>query len=115
MNDAPMIDVLVVGAGPAGMTLTIDLARRGIVCRIIDRLPAAPVGTRARGVSPRSQEIFEDLFILEALSTYAEPALPWRIFDRDNRVAREVDAASTPNPALPPIPDAPYRGILQVS
>ena len=34
-------EVLVVGAGPTGLTLAIELARRGIATRLIDR-----VGTR---------------------------------------------------------------------
>src|SRR5215510_10975807 len=101
MSNTYLLDVLVVGAGPAGLTLAIDLARRGMVCRVLDRLTGPPVGTRARGISPRSQEIFENLGILEALSAYGEPPLAWRLYDRDNKIAREMDAASTPNASLP--------------
>ncbi|HEY4388567.1 MAG TPA: FAD-dependent monooxygenase, partial [Ktedonobacteraceae bacterium] len=108
-----IIDVLVVGAGPAGLTLACDLARRGKTIRIIDKLKEAPVGTRARGLSPRSLEIFEDLGILEALSTYAEPSLPWRTYDHDNQVIRETDTTSAAN--VDPTPDTPYRSFLQVS
>lgn len=115
MNTTSILDVLVVGAGPAGLTLAIDLVRRGVACRIIDRLAGPPVGTRARGISPRSQEIFEDLGILHTLSAYAEPPLAWRLYDRENKVEREMDAASTPSASLPSTPDAPYRSPLQVS
>ncbi|MFD6447617.1 FAD-dependent monooxygenase, partial [Promicromonospora sp. NPDC060204] len=54
-------EVLVVGAGPVGLALACDLARRGVGVRIIDRVAAHPVGTRARGVRARTQEVFEDL------------------------------------------------------
>ena len=39
MTDTPLIDVLVIGAMPVGLTLAIDLARRSI----IDRAPTYPV------------------------------------------------------------------------
>jgi 2-polyprenyl-6-methoxyphenol hydroxylase-like FAD-dependent oxidoreductase len=37
MSDAPETQVLIAGAGPIGMTAAIELARRGIACRIVDR------------------------------------------------------------------------------
>lgn len=110
MTDIQITDVLVVGAGPVGLTLAIDLARRGIACRIIDQAPAYPIGTRGRGISLRTQEIFEDLGVLEPLSAYAEPLVPWRYYDQDNKLVREINLASNPV-VLPP----PYRAILMIS
>ncbi|WP_240799716.1 FAD-dependent monooxygenase [Streptomyces sp. A1277] len=47
---APPIPVLVVGSGPTGLTLTIDLARRGVGVRIIDKSARFPRRTsRSRG------------------------------------------------------------------
>jgi 2-polyprenyl-6-methoxyphenol hydroxylase-like FAD-dependent oxidoreductase len=113
-DTTPLVDVLVVGAGPAGLTLACDLARRGKTIRVIDRFKEPPTSTRARGLSPRSLEIFENLGILEALSSYAEPALPWRIYD-DNQHFQEMDMAATARASSEPTPDAPYRSFLQVS
>ncbi|HEU5376646.1 MAG TPA: FAD-dependent monooxygenase [Ktedonobacteraceae bacterium] len=115
MTNTSPLDVLVVGAGPAGLTLAIDLARRDISCRIIDKLALFPTGTRARGIGARTQEIFEDLGMLEALSTYAEPFLPSRFYDRNNHILREVTPASGIDPATLSPPDAPYRPSLMVS
>jgi hypothetical protein len=50
-------DVLVVGAGPVGLTMAAELARHGVACRIIDQL-ATPL--RAIGVTPRTLEVWED-------------------------------------------------------
>jgi 2-polyprenyl-6-methoxyphenol hydroxylase-like FAD-dependent oxidoreductase len=47
-------DVLVVGAGPIGLTAAIELRRRGIECRIIDRLADPAPFTKAVGVQPRT-------------------------------------------------------------
>ncbi len=102
MTDLSSIDILVVGAGPVGLTLAIDLARRGINCRIIDKLATFPVGTRARGIGARTQEIFEDLGVLDALSAYAEPFLPSRIYNGKNQFVREVNPASSIDPAMLP-------------
>jgi len=54
-------DVLVVGAGPAGTALAIDLARRGVAVRLIDKAPHAFDGSRAKGIQPRTLEILDDL------------------------------------------------------
>ncbi|WP_437933005.1 FAD-dependent oxidoreductase [Sorangium sp. So ce341] len=58
-------DVLIVGAGAAGLTLAIELARRGVAFRLIDRLDGPFPGSRGKGIQPRSQEVFEDLGILD--------------------------------------------------
>jgi 2-polyprenyl-6-methoxyphenol hydroxylase-like FAD-dependent oxidoreductase len=58
-------EVLICGAGAAGLTLGIELARRGVDFRLVEMLDAPFRGSRGMGVQPRSQEIFEDLGILE--------------------------------------------------
>jgi 2-polyprenyl-6-methoxyphenol hydroxylase-like FAD-dependent oxidoreductase len=60
-------EVLICGAGAAGLTLAIDLARRGISFRLIDRMDAPFAGSRGKGIQPRTQEIFEDLDFIDRL------------------------------------------------
>ena len=90
---AETIDVLVVGAGPSGSALAIDLARRGLKIRIIDKQPAAFAGSRAKGLQPRSLEMLEDFGILKdiiaaggdypLLGIHVGPfTLPWRMIKR---------------------------------
>ncbi|MEU4261975.1 FAD-dependent monooxygenase [Streptomyces argenteolus] len=68
-------DVLVVGAGPVGLTAASELRRRGLACRVVDRLPARLPYARAVGVQPRTLEIWDRMgMVREALET----AVPMR-------------------------------------
>ena len=57
-------DVLVVGAGPVGLTMAAELARHGVLCRIIDQLAAPLPYCRAIGVTPRTLEVWDDMGII---------------------------------------------------
>lgn len=47
------IEVLVVGAGPTGLMLAVQLARRGVRTLIVDRNPEPSLTTKALGVQVR--------------------------------------------------------------
>lgn len=66
-TDGVDTDVLIVGAGPTGLTLACDLARRGVACRVLERAAGELPGTRGAGVQPRTREIFGDLGVLDAI------------------------------------------------
>ena len=68
-------DVLICGAGAAGLTMAIDLARRGVRFVLIDKLPSSFQGSRGKGIQPRTQEIFEDLGILDRAMAAMEAEL----------------------------------------
>jgi len=51
--------VLIVGAGPAGLTLGAELARAGVSCRILERRPVPYEHSRAFGLQPRTLEILD--------------------------------------------------------
>ncbi|WP_167043115.1 FAD-dependent monooxygenase [Salinibacterium sp. ZJ454] len=51
------VDVLIVGAGPSGLALAVELQRFGIRFRIIDREPQAVHESRALAIQPRSLEV----------------------------------------------------------
>ncbi len=56
-----MESVLIVGAGPVGLTAALALARAGVATRIIDKAAAPSPFCRAIGVTPRTLEVMEDL------------------------------------------------------
>ncbi len=99
------IDVLIVGAGPTGAALAIDLARRGLDIRIVDKAPRAFDGSRAKGLQPRTLEVLHDLGALDdilaqgslypLLGVHFGPCtIPWRMFS-NRRPTRETPFPST--------------------
>ncbi|ONI54992.1 MULTISPECIES: FAD-dependent oxidoreductase [unclassified Streptomyces] len=99
MTDAST-DVLIVGAGPTGLTLALDLARRGAAVRIVDKSPAHPRTSRAKGPNPRSLEILADLRVVDEVLAAGSAPLPMRVY-RDHRPVAETDpwADAAPTPA----------------
>ncbi|MGE3875419.1 MAG: FAD-dependent monooxygenase [Parvibaculaceae bacterium] len=63
-GDSTRESVLVVGAGPVGLTMASELDRHGVGCRLIDRAPEPLPYCRALGVTPRTLEVWEDMGIV---------------------------------------------------
>ncbi|MEV6159249.1 FAD-dependent monooxygenase [Nonomuraea sp. NPDC052129] len=74
-------NVLIVGGGPTGLTLAVDLARRGVNCRIVEQAPEPLGGSKGKGLQPRTQEVFDDLGVIDRVlaATTLYPPLRGRI------------------------------------
>jgi 2-polyprenyl-6-methoxyphenol hydroxylase-like FAD-dependent oxidoreductase len=70
-----LIPVLIVGGGAAGTMLHLELARRGIAARSIDRLPAPATTSRAVTIHARTAEIMERID-QRLIDRYMSRALP---------------------------------------
>ncbi|MBF6422599.1 FAD-dependent monooxygenase [Nocardia farcinica] len=57
--------VLIVGAGPAGLTLGIELLRRGVACRVIDRAAHPATTSRAFTLHARTLELLHSAGIAD--------------------------------------------------
>ncbi|UQI28780.1 FAD-dependent oxidoreductase [Pseudomonas bijieensis] len=67
MKEQFEIQVLICGAGAAGLAMAIELARRGVPFRLIEKADQPFNGSRGKGIQPRTQEIFEDMGILDRI------------------------------------------------
>src|ERR1700733_6234178 len=99
-------DVLVAGAGPTGLTLALDLVRRGVDVRIVDKADRFSVGSRGDGISPRTLEVFEDLGVLDEVMSAGISAPLTRVYAED-RVVWEGRMAEP----VAPRPDVPYPNV----
>ncbi|HEU5434725.1 MAG TPA: FAD-dependent monooxygenase, partial [Thermomicrobiales bacterium] len=105
--EPPAAGVLVVGAGPTGLTLAAELVRRGVPTRLIDRDPGLTETSRALGTQPRTREVFDLMGIpqsalqpsvlVRAVTVHAGP----RVLARVGLVGQR--------------PGQPYGGILVMS
>ncbi|MGW1763979.1 FAD-dependent monooxygenase [Streptomyces sp. NPDC002073] len=66
-------DVLIVGAGPTGLALAVDLARRGIRALVVERAEGLFPGSRGKGLQPRTLEVLEDLGLHRAILAAGGP------------------------------------------
>ena len=68
-------EVLVVGAGPVGLTLAIDLAWRGMKVTVVEQRGAGePPNVKCNQVSARSMEVYRRLGIARRLREGGLPA-----------------------------------------
>lgn len=100
------IDVLIVGAGPAGLTLACDLLRRGVSFRLIERLRAGSVGSSGKLLQPRTLEIFDDLGLIDDVIAHSSHPPPVRIYQGFEPTVGEVLV-----PMLESTPDTPYPNV----
>ena len=81
-------DVLIVGAGPTGLMLANQLARRGVQARIIDRHAGPSLQTRALGVQARTLEIYAHLGIIQQALELGKRTIGANIWAHGRRAAR---------------------------
>jgi 2-polyprenyl-6-methoxyphenol hydroxylase-like FAD-dependent oxidoreductase len=60
-------DVLVVGAGPSGLTLAASLVKKGMATTVVDTQPAGANTSRAAVVNARTLEVLDDLDVSRRL------------------------------------------------
>ena len=94
--------VLIVGGGPAGLTLAIDLGQRGIRCTVIDKLERHGPHPKLERANARTMEIFRRLGIADRVRAAGLPAhIPMDVF-----IVLDM--------ARPPVLRLPYGSVQQL-
>jgi 2-polyprenyl-6-methoxyphenol hydroxylase-like FAD-dependent oxidoreductase len=99
------IDVLIAGAGPTGLTLACDLARRGVACRVVEQSAEPAQGTRGFTLKPRTLEAFDDLGIIDRILHVSHVESRTR-FHLGPRLLFDLDVAPAPTRPSRPYPNA---------
>ena len=117
-------EVLIVGAGPVGLTLAVDLGQRGVRCILVERKPAPQFLPKMERCNARTMEIFRrmgiadrvraaglradvpmDVYIVRALN---QPPLLHHPYPSVDEARRAIDACTDGT-----LPLEPYQLISQ--
>ena len=109
MTNAFTTDLLICGAGPAGLVLATDLARRSVTFRLIDKAKTPFSGSRGKGIQPRTLEVFEDLGIVDRIAAVGGRYPTQRVYRPDGTHADEAMPAD-----VKAKPDEPYSVPLMI-
>ncbi len=101
MPRASDLQILIAGAGAAGLTLAIDLARRNVPFRLIDKTDGPFRGSRGKGIQPRTQEVLEDLGVLDRIAGRGGRYPPLRVYGPDGATDMTIIEARADSPAEP--------------
>ena len=105
-------DVLVAGAGPTGLTLACVLAQWGVRVRVLDAAPEPFRGSRAKGLQPRSLEVFDGLGVAQRVIGRGRFRVPIRRYAGvHDRIGVVVDSQA----GREPTPDRPWVRTLMTA
>ncbi|MCC7039595.1 MAG: FAD-dependent monooxygenase [Burkholderiales bacterium] len=80
--------ILIVGAGPVGLTLACELARYRLPVRIVDKAPARSDQSRALAVWPRTLELLDRTGCVEAFTRAGLHGRGAGFYERDEPIAK---------------------------
>ena len=103
-------EVLIIGAGAAGLTLAIDLARHGVDFLLIEQNGEPFGGSRGKGIQPRTMEVFEDLGFVDRMAAAGGPYPPLREY----RVDGTTETSLLTGEETAPSPAEPYSAPLML-
>jgi 2-polyprenyl-6-methoxyphenol hydroxylase-like FAD-dependent oxidoreductase len=105
--------VLVVGAGPVGLTMAFELQRRGISCCIIDKESAPTTQSRALAIHARTLEAFENMGIVDEILKAGQKLHAVNIYVHERRILHlTMDELESPYPFIISLPQAETERIL---
>jgi 2-polyprenyl-6-methoxyphenol hydroxylase-like FAD-dependent oxidoreductase len=87
------LEVAVIGAGPSGLFAAIELARHGVMARVLERLPAPHRQTRATAIQPGTLELLARSGLVDEVLAASVHVRSARVVDADLKLVSELPYA----------------------
>jgi 2-polyprenyl-6-methoxyphenol hydroxylase-like FAD-dependent oxidoreductase len=105
--------ILIVGAGPTGLTLASELLRRGVACRIIDMLPGPSEHSKALAIHARTLELFEKMGLVDEILADGLKLHAFTVFEEKKQLVKMTfDEIESPYPYMLSLPQYCTEQIL---
>lgn len=109
----PNSKVLIVGAGPVGLSMACELYRHGIPCRIVDQSSGPSGESRAIAVQARTLELFEGMGIINEALAQGRKIHQANLYHENKRLARLLfDELDSPYPFVLILPQSKLETLL---
>lgn len=107
------LPILVVGAGPVGLTMACELARHGVRPRIIDRAPERSQTSKALALFPRSLEMFEAMGVVDRFLAEGQRLHGLSLHHRAAQIAQiDLTTVASPFPFALAVPQSESERLL---
>src|SRR5262249_25466674 len=94
-----VVDALVVGAGPTGLTMASELVRHGLSCRLVDQAPGPCKYSKALVVQARTLEVLDMMGLVDWFVDAGQPMRALNIYLQGRQIARVAfDGLDSPYP-----------------
>ncbi len=104
---------LVVGAGPTGLMMALELTRHGVPCRIIDKLPQASTTSKALAIHSRTLEVFDQLGLIDEALAHGLQEQAMNIYADGQRIMHiSFEELRSPYPFILTLPQSQTEHLL---
>ncbi len=91
------MNVIIIGAGPVGLTMAAELTRHGLACRIIDKNAQPSATPKALVVWSRTLEILDDMGAVTSFLDAGFPITHANIYSNQRRLLHvSLNGLATP-------------------
>jgi 2-polyprenyl-6-methoxyphenol hydroxylase-like FAD-dependent oxidoreductase len=105
--------ILIVGAGPVGLALALDLHRRGVNYRIVDKSAGPADQSRALAIQARTLEIFENLGVVDQIVNAGHKLSAMNVNARGKQILHlSLSQLDSPYPYILSLPQSQTEAIL---